>query len=88
MTQRTKDTLKILIPFVGTIFVVGLAWGDIKHQTSDALPKERFVTDSVRRDGSFTILLNYQLETREAIKELSSRMLEVCVELKGKAGCR
>ncbi len=88
MTQRTKDNLKVLLPFIGTIFLGGVAWRDIKGDVDEAVPQARFQAESLRTDNTVRILMNNNIETRESLRELMSLLTEVCVELKGRAGCR
>ncbi len=88
MTQTQKNALKVVIPFISTIFLAGIAWRDVRGDVKDKLPAVRFMLDSARRDGVTAVILSNQAETNNQLRELNARMLDVCIALKGRAGCK
>lgn len=88
MTQPQKNALKVVVPFIATIFLAGIAWNKMQGQVDGKVDTSRYVTDSVHRDGVTTIILQNQVETNSQLREINQRMLEVCIALKGRAGCR
>lgn len=83
MTQRTKDTLKIVLTLIGTIFLAGAFWQETRTHVSET----RFVTDSIRRDGAVQGI-NVKLDQiLEGQKEQRDRIREIYCD-KARAGCR
>lgn len=86
MTQRTKDTLKIVLPFIGTIFLVGAAWRDIRHTMDGAVPVSRFEADSIRtanRFDAFGLRIDQMIQMQT---ETNARLREICEGIR--TGCR
>ncbi|OQW48873.1 MAG: hypothetical protein A4C66_05980 [Nitrospira sp. HN-bin3] len=86
MTQRTKDAIKVILPFIGTIFLVGAAWRDLSRSLDEAVPEPRFVADSIRTSLHFE-RLNLRIEQMIHNQEITNeRLKEICDGIR--AGCR
>jgi hypothetical protein len=86
MTQRQSAILKAILPWVGTIFMAGVAWRDLKGDIRLALPSPRFEAESIRNDGAFEVMIRNQVETKDALLDIKARLLEVCIAVR--SGCR
>ena len=86
MTPRQASALKVVLPFIGTIFALGIAWNDLRGDIDRATPEVRFIAESIRTDGTFKAILENDKEVKQALEEISRRLLETCLAVR--SGCR
>lgn len=86
MTQQQANALKIVLPFVGVIFGIGVAWRDIKGDVQQSIPEQRFLAESSRTDGTFKAILGSDKETQRLLRDINDRLREICIGVR--SGCR